>query len=191
MEDFDRKQDQWQQRQGSGYNPYQEQKLCKLCNYFQVTYGELPETSYVFNFSDFCKTYKLHSTLVFNSLNALSKNGVINLTNTYSVLCEIQFTATNNTLFSALEKQPQHNALVKTLLRSYGGIQSQLTKVNMPYLTEKLNRSEDAIINESEKISPKIVEESPARQGPQAPGWGGLLSGKKIIFYQIIICSFQ
>lgn len=124
----------------------------KLCNYFQVTYGELPETSYVFNFSDFCKTYKLHSTLVFNSLNALSKNGVINLTNTYSVLCEIQFTATNNTLFSALEKQPQHNALVKTLLRSYGGIQSQLTKVNMPYLTEKLNRSEDAIINELQDL---------------------------------------
>ena len=51
--------------------------------------------------------------------------------------------------------------------------------------------SEDAIINESEKISPKIVEESPARQGPQAPGWGGLLSGKKIIFYQINIFSFS
>lgn len=124
----------------------------KLCNYFQVTYGELPETSYVFNFSDFCKTYKLHSTLVFNSLNALSKNGVINLTNTYSVLCEIQFTATNNILFSALEKQPQHNPLVKTLLRSYGGIQSQLTKVNMPYLTEKLKRSEDAIITELQDL---------------------------------------
>lgn len=124
----------------------------KLCNYFQVTYGELPETSYVFNFSDFCKTYKLHSTLVFNSLNALSKNGVINLTNTYSVLCEIQFTASNNTLFSALEKQPQHNALVKTLLRSYGGIQSQLTKVNIPYLTEKLNCSEDAIITELQDL---------------------------------------
>ena len=32
MEDFDRKQDQWQQRQGSGYNPYQscsDHKDCK------------------------------------------------------------------------------------------------------------------------------------------------------------------
>ena len=124
----------------------------KLCNYFQVTYGELPETGYVFNFSDFCKTYKLHSTLVFNSLNALNNNGVINLTNTYTVLCEVQFTAANNTLFSALEKQPQHNTLVKTLLRSYGGIQSQLTKVNMPYLTEKLNRSEDAILTELQDL---------------------------------------
>lgn len=124
----------------------------KLCNYFQVTYGELPETGYVFNFSDFCKTYKLHSTLVFNSLNALNNNGVINLTNTYTVLCEVQFTAANNTLFSALEKQPQYNTLVKTLLRSYGGIQSQLTKVNMPYLTEKLNRSEDAILTELQDL---------------------------------------
>ena len=97
------------------------------------------------------KTYKLHSTLVFNSLNALY-NGVINLTNTYTVLCEVQFTAANNTLFSALEKQPQHNTLVKTLLRSYGGIQSQLTKVNMPYLTEKLNRSEDAILTELQDL---------------------------------------
>ena len=43
--------------------------------------------------------------------------------------------------------------------------------------------SEDAIINESENISPKIVEESPARQGPQAPGWGGLLSGKIFFFF--------
>lgn len=124
----------------------------KLCNYFQVTYGELPETGYVFNFSDFCKTYKLHSTLVFNSLNALNNNGVINLTNTYTVLCEVQFTAANNILFSTLEKQPQHNTLVKTLLRSYGGIQSQLTKVNIPYLTEKLNCSEDDIITDLEDL---------------------------------------
>jgi hypothetical protein len=52
--------------------------------------------------------------------------------------------------------------------------------------------SEDAIINESEKISPKIVEESPARQGPQAPGWGGLLSGKKVIFLLVsYLFSFQ
>ena len=51
--------------------------------------------------------------------------------------------------------------------------------------------SEDAIINESEKISPKIVEESPARQGPQAPGWGGLLSGKKIIFVRLIYFLFK
>ena len=50
--------------------------------------------------------------------------------------------------------------------------------------------TEDAIINESEKISPKIVEESPARQGPQAPGWGGLLSGKKIIFKGQLISKF-
>lgn len=124
----------------------------KLCNYFQVTYGELPETGYVFNFSDFCKTYKLHSTLVFNSLNTLNNNGVINLTNTYTVLCEVQFTAANKTLFTALEKQPQYNTLVKTLLRSYGGIQSQLTKINMPYLTEKLNRSEDTIITELQDL---------------------------------------
>ena len=117
-----------------------------------MTYGELPESGYVFNFSDFCKTYKLHSTLVFNSLNTLNNNGVINLTNTYTVLCEVQFTATHNILFSVLEKQPQHNILVKTLLRSYGGIQSQLTKVNMPYLTEKLNRSEDAIIKELQDL---------------------------------------
>ena len=51
--------------------------------------------------------------------------------------------------------------------------------------------SEDAIINESEKISPKIVEESPARQGPQAPGWGGLLSGKKIIFIRLFFFFFS
>ena len=122
----------------------------KLCNYFQVTYGELPETA-TYSISVIFKTYKLHSTLVFNSLNALNNNGVINLTNTYTVLCEVQFTAANNTLFSALEKQPQHNTLVKTLLRSYG-IQSQLTKVNMPYLTEKLNRSEDAIFAELQDL---------------------------------------
>ena len=51
--------------------------------------------------------------------------------------------------------------------------------------------SEDAIINESEKISPKIVEESPARQGPQAPGWGGLLSGKKIVFIRLFFFLFK
>ena len=51
--------------------------------------------------------------------------------------------------------------------------------------------SEDAIINESEKISPKIVEESPARQGPQAPGWGGLLSGKNFFFISSLFILFN
>lgn len=118
----------------------------KLCNYFQLTYGERPETPFVFNFSAFCQTYKLPGAKAFSSLNTLNNNGVIALNNTYSLLCEVQFTAPSQTLFQWLEQQPRHDTLVKTLLRSYGGIQSQPTKISVPYLIDKVNTTEDQLI---------------------------------------------
>lgn len=41
-----------------------------------------------------------------------------------------------------------------------------------------------SVINEETE-----AESTPARQGPQNPGWGGLISGKKRIQYQLV-CSF-
>merc|ERR1719270_1531242 len=54
--------------------------------------------------------------------------------------------------------------------------QENTKQLPSPSTSSVIETSEDAIIN-TEK-SPKVVEDSnPARQGPQPPGWGGLLSG--------------
>src|SRR5690606_13807794 len=51
----------------------------KLCNYFQIPYGEGEYLTFDFDFNSFCKTYDFNSVLCYNALLALDRNSVIAL----------------------------------------------------------------------------------------------------------------
>ena len=46
----------------------------KLCNYFQISYGEGEYTTHDFNFNDFCKTYNFSTVLAYNALQIIPKS---------------------------------------------------------------------------------------------------------------------
>jgi len=125
----------------------------KLNNYFQIAYGELRPEKYQLNFNDFCATYKLNSLLTYNALNILDRNSVIALATSFSRKSSIQFIVDKETLFDYLKNNSTISEIIRTILRTYGGIFEHEIKINTILLSKKLQLSEQRLLAILEKIS--------------------------------------
>ena len=124
----------------------------KLCNYFQISYGEGENSLHQFDFKSFCNDYKLKASLTYNALLLLDRNAIITLTQHFNFRTKIQFITTNAILFQYLETHLDLNTLVKVLLRTYGGIFDYETKVNLNLVIQKSNLSEKQVIEQLKRI---------------------------------------
>lgn len=119
----------------------------KLCNYFQISYGEGSYTTFNFNFNKFCKTYKFNSILTYNAILALDRSSIIILTQLFKRRSTVQVIISNNALFNYINKNQKISMIIKSILRTYGGIFDQDVKINTLLIAAKVNVSEDVIIN--------------------------------------------
>lgn len=124
----------------------------KLCNYFQIPYGEGADSTHQFDFKSFCNTYKLKANITYNALLILDRNAIITLTQHFNFRTKIQFITTNAALFQYLETHLDLNTLVKILLRTYGGIFDYETKVNLSLIIQKSNLPEKQIIEQLQRL---------------------------------------
>jgi len=124
----------------------------KLCNYFQISYGEGENSTHQFDFKSFCNVYKLSASITYNALLLLDRNTIITLTQLFNFRTKIQFITTNAALFQYLETHKELNTLVKVLLRTYGGIFDYETKVNLSLVIKKTSLPETQIINYLQRL---------------------------------------
>lgn len=124
----------------------------KLCNYFQISYGEGENSQHQFDFKSFCATYQLNASMTYNALLALDRNGVLTLNQHFNFRTQIQFLVTSDQLFQYLEKHLDYNSLVKVLLRTYGGIFDYDTKVNLSLVITKSELSEAKVIAQLKQL---------------------------------------
>lgn len=118
----------------------------KLCNYFQISYGEGAYTTYSFSFNTFCKTYDFNTILAYNAILALDRSSVLSLTQHFKRKSTVQVLVSSTELFQYLEKNRDISIIIKSLLRTYGGIFDQLVKINTLLIADKANVSEDQVI---------------------------------------------
>ncbi|HLV15273.1 MAG TPA: ATP-dependent DNA helicase RecQ [Xanthomarina sp.] len=119
----------------------------KLSNYFQISFGEGQNQVYDFNFNAFCKTYQLPSLITYNTLQLLDRTSIITLSKQFNRKTSLQFIISNAALFSYLETHPELSVLVKTILRTYGGIFENDIKINSLLVSEKASVSEDRVFS--------------------------------------------
>lgn len=124
----------------------------KLCNYFQISYGEGEQSMHQLDFRSFCETYRLNTSITYNALLLLDRNAIITLNQHFNFRTKIQFTTTNTVLFQYLETHLNLNTLVKVLLRTYGGIFDYETKVNLSLVIEKTKLSEKEVISQLQRL---------------------------------------
>ena len=124
----------------------------KLCNYFQISYGEGENSVHQFDFKSFCNTYKLSASITYNALLLLDRNAIITLAQHFNFRTKIQFITTNTVLFQYLENHLDLNIIVKVLLRTYGGIFDYETKVNLSLVIQKSNLSEKQVIDQLQRL---------------------------------------
>ena len=118
----------------------------KLSSYFQISYGEGIDITLDFNFNQFCKTYNFNTILAYNALLVLDRTSVITLSKQFNKKTTVHFIVSNNVLFSYLETHTGISIIVKSILRTYGGIFEQETKINTSLVAEKASVKEDAVM---------------------------------------------
>ncbi|MGB3608325.1 RecQ family ATP-dependent DNA helicase [Psychroserpens sp.] len=119
----------------------------KLCNFFQIPYGEGELTTHRFNFSDFCRAYDFNNAKTYHTLQLLDRNSVIKLSQQFNYKTKLQFTVSNAAMFSYLNTHSQYNIIVKTILRTYGGIFEHQLAINLTLVSDKSSASEKEIIS--------------------------------------------
>lgn len=119
----------------------------KLCNYFQISYGEGEYLTFDFDFNSFCKTYDFNSILCYNALLVLDRNSIISLSKQFKNNISLQFTISSNALFNYLERHQNLGIIVKSMLRIYGGIFEHETKINPSIVSEKASTTEPELIS--------------------------------------------
>ncbi len=113
----------------------------RLTNYFQISYGEGEQTSHHFNFSAFCQAYNLKTVLTYNTLLLLDRNSIISLSQEFTKRATVTFKVSDVALTYYLIKNPQWDAIVKTVLRTYGGIFDQVVTINYGIIANKSGAS--------------------------------------------------
>ena len=119
----------------------------KLCNYFQISYGEGAYTTYNFNFNKFCKTYEFNTVLTYNAILALDRSSVLTFTQQFKRRSTVQILVSNAELFQYIEKNQEISTIIKTILRTYGGIFDQDVKINTLLVADKANVPEESVVN--------------------------------------------
>ncbi|WP_370479303.1 RecQ family ATP-dependent DNA helicase [Tamlana flava] len=124
----------------------------KLCTYFQISYGEGEYQTFDFDFNTFCKTYNFNSILCYNALLILDRNSIISLSRQFQNKVTVQFITSNNTLFRYLDTNQGIDIIVKAILRIYGGVFDNITKIDVSKVAEKAGITEDKIVNTLQKL---------------------------------------
>lgn len=136
----------------------------KLVNYFQIAYGEGRELNFDFNFSDFCSHYKFHSIKTFNTLKLLDRMSIIRLSQQFQKVANLKFLISSHQLFRYLEENPYQEAIVKAILRTYGGIMDNKLPINLITISEKAGAKEVEIIEVLKKLDKDKVADFDFRQ---------------------------
>lgn len=101
-----------------------------ICNYFQVAIGSGQGTSVEFDIDKICKSYNLSPIHVYNSIKFLEKENYVSFLDGGFEPSKVLFTANKEDIYHFELLYPKFEPLVKTLLRSYGGLFENYVHIN-------------------------------------------------------------
>jgi ATP-dependent DNA helicase RecQ len=129
----------------------------KLCNYFQIAYGEGIDEKFSFNLNQFCAQYQFPILKTFNAIQFLDRQGVINLSQEFSEKVSVQFIISSKEVMRYMSLNPQDEEVILSILRTYVGIYENAVALNLTLIAKKSNTNEDKIMTVLQKLQEKGV----------------------------------
>ncbi len=128
---------------------YIRQTYQAICNYYQVAIESGQGLSVEFDIDKICNSYNLLPVLVYNSIKFLEKENYLSFLDAGFEASKVLMLGNKEELYSFQIKFPKYEPVIKTLLRSYGGLFEDYVfinekdlayrvKTNATDLTEKL-----------------------------------------------------
>lgn len=101
-----------------------------ICNYYQVAIGAGQGTNVEFDIDKICKSYNLSPILLYNSIKFLEKENYLSFLDGGFEPSKVLFLANKEDIYQFELLYPKFEPLVKTLLRSYGGLFENYVFIN-------------------------------------------------------------
>jgi ATP-dependent DNA helicase RecQ len=124
----------------------------KLCNYFQIAYGEGLDEVFSFNLNQFCLQYDFPTLKTYNALQFLDRQGVLTLSQEYSEKVAMQFLIESKEVLRYMSLNPSDEEMMLAILRTYPGIYEHRTAFNIPLVAKKANVSQEDVLHLLEKL---------------------------------------
>lgn len=129
----------------------------KLCNYFQIAYGEGINEEFTFNLHHFCLKYGFPALKTFNAMRFLDGQGVLTLSQEFSEKITMQFLIPSKEVIRYTSLNPNDEEIILTILRTYPGIYEMQTAFNLPMIAKKSHHSESEILAVLHKLKDKEI----------------------------------
>lgn len=101
-----------------------------ICNYYQVAIGSGQGMNVEFEIDKICNSYNLQPILLYNSIRFLEKENYISFLDGGFEASKILFLANKDEIYQFQVAYPKFELLIKTLLRSYGGLFENYVPIN-------------------------------------------------------------
>jgi ATP-dependent DNA helicase RecQ len=139
-----------------------------LTNFLQIPAYAGEYRSFTFHFNEFIKNFKLNSNEALYSLKALETDGWMDFNEKSFSPATLVFTTSKRELAEFEQQYPEHEPLLTTILRSYGGVFDFPAFISEKQLA-KLVKKEEVDIKQQLKIitSFAIISYTPQNEEPQ------------------------
>jgi ATP-dependent DNA helicase RecQ len=131
----------------------------KLCNYFQIAYGEGINEEFTFNLNRFCHKYDFPTIKTYNALQFLDRQGIITLSQSFSEKITMQFLIESREVIRYTSLNSNDEEIILAILRTYPGIYEMKTPFNLQLIAKKSNSSEAEVHTVLEKLKNKEIIE--------------------------------
>lgn len=139
--------------------PFLNLVFIKLCNFFQIAYGEGIDEQFSFNLNQFCSKYNFPTLKTYTALQFLDRQAVINLSQEFSEKVSIQFIIPSKEVIRYMSLNTADEEIILTVLRTYPGIYDMQTAFNPQLIAKKSNSTEKMVLSVLLKLKEKQVIE--------------------------------
>ncbi|MBC5772846.1 RecQ family ATP-dependent DNA helicase [Pontibacter sp. KCTC 32443] len=140
-----------------------------LANYYQLAVGSGAMSSFDFELADFAKNYKLKPLEVHHAIKRLEGEGYLQLSEGYYTPSRLFIQLNNTALYEFQVMNPEHDALLRLILRMYGGeVFTNFVKISERKIAEYLKKPEQEIRRKLEYLHKlQVIIYEPQHDSPQ------------------------
>jgi ATP-dependent DNA helicase RecQ len=135
----------------------------KLCNYFQIAYGEGINEQFAFNLNHFCLKYNFPTLKTYTTIQFLDRQGIIGLSQEFSEKIKLQFLIPSKEVLRYISLNPNDEEIILTMLRAYPGIYDMQTVFNLDFIAKKSNHTSIEVQAVLQKLKQKNIIEYQAK----------------------------
>jgi ATP-dependent DNA helicase RecQ len=117
-----------------------------LGNYLNLAVGTGRDTVHLFDLNEFCNTYDFKQLLTFNALRFIEREGFISVNEAMETHSRIIFNVRKDDLYRFQVENAVFDPIIKTILRSYGGVFTEPVNISENELGSRLSVSSDVIV---------------------------------------------